>query len=54
MDMPFAQAKLHLSKLTASHYITLNTKIADQNMLERIRIAMLKKNTAVSNENFRN
>ena len=53
MDMPFTQAELYLSKLTASHFNTLNTKIANQNMLERILIAMLNKNMAVSNENFR-
>ena len=28
MDMPFAQAKLYLSKLTASHFNALNMKIA--------------------------
>ena len=33
MDMPFAQAELYLSKLTASHFNTLNTKIANQNVL---------------------
>ena len=54
MDVPFAQAELYLSKLTASHFNTLNTKIANQNMLERILIAMLNENMAVSNENFRN
>ena len=53
MDVPFAQAKLYLTKLTASHFNTLNTKIANQNVLERILIAMLNENTAVSNENFR-
>ena len=53
MDMPFAQAKQYLSKLTASHFSTLNMKIANQNVLKRILIAMLNKNTAVSNENFR-
>ena len=53
MDMQFAQAELYLSKLTASHFSTLNTKIANQNVLERILIAMLNENTAVSNENFR-
>ena len=53
MDMPFAQAELHLSKITASHFSTLNTKIANQNVLERILIAMLNQNMAVSNENFR-
>ena len=54
MDMPFVQAELYLSKLTASHFNALNTKIANQNVLERILIAMLNENTAVSNENFRN
>ena len=53
MDVPFAQAKLYLSKLTASHFSTLNTKIANQNMLKRILIAMLNENMAVPNENFR-
>ena len=51
MDMPFAQAELYLSKITASHFNTLNMKIANQNVLERILIAMLNENTAVSNEN---
>ena len=41
MDMPSVQAEQHLSKLTASHFHTLNTKIANQNVLERILIAML-------------
>ena len=54
MDVPFAQAELYPSKITASHFNTLNTKIANQNMLERILIAILNENTAVSNENFRN
>ena len=49
----FAQAELYLSKITASHFNTLNMKIANQNVLERILIAMLNENTAVSNENFR-
>ena len=53
MDMPFAQAELHLSKIAASHFNILNIKIANQNVLERILIAMLNENTAVSNENFR-
>ena len=54
MDVPFAQAKLYLTKLTSSHFNTLNMKIANQNVLERILIAMLNENMAVSNENFRN
>ena len=52
MDMPFAQAELYLSKITASHFSTLNTKITNQNMLKRILIAMLNENMAKSNENF--
>ena len=47
------QAELYLSKITASHFSTLNMRIANQNMLERILIAMLNENTAKSNENFR-
>ena len=53
MDVPFAQVELYLSKITASHFNTLNTKIANQNVLERILIAMLNENMAVPNENFR-
>ena len=53
MDMPFMQAKHYLSNLTASHFSTLNTKIANQNVLKRILIAMLNENKADSNENFK-
>ena len=53
MDMPFAQAKLYLSKIITSHFSTLNMKIANQNVLKRILIAMLNENMAVLNENFR-
>ena len=53
MDVPFAQAERYLSKITASHFITLNTKFPNQNVLERILIAMLNKNKANWNENFR-
>ena len=53
MDVPFMQAKQYLSKLTASHFSTLNTKFANQNVLERILIAMLNENKADWNENFR-
>ena len=52
MDMPLAQAELYMSKVTASHINVLDTKIANQNVLERILIAMLNENTAVSNENL--
>ena len=53
MDMPFAQAEQYLSKLTASHFSTLNVDIANQNVLKRILIAMLNENLAKWNENFR-
>ena len=53
MDVPFAQAKQYLSKLTASHFGTLNTRFANQNMLERILIAMHNKNKDNCDENFR-
>ena len=53
MDMPFAQAKQYLSKITASHFSTLNMEIASQNMLKRILIVMRNENQADSNENFR-
>ena len=54
MDMPFVQAQLYISKVSASHFNVLNLKIANQNVLEKILIAMLNENKAVSNENFRN
>ena len=53
MDMPLAQAEQYLSKITTSHFSTLNMKIANQNVLKRILIAMHNENKAVSNENFR-
>ena len=53
MDMLFVHAERYLSKLTTSHFSTLNTKIANQNMLKRILIAMLNENKAYSNENFK-
>ena len=53
MDVPFAQAKQYLSKITASHFSTLNTKFANQNVLEMILIAMLNANKTDWNENFR-
>ena len=53
MDVPFMQANLYLSKITASHFSTLNMKITNQNMLKRALIAMLNENMAVSNENCR-
>ena len=53
MDVPFAQAEPYLSKITASHFSTLNTEIIKQNVLKRILIAMLNENMAFPNENFR-
>ena len=53
MDVLFTQAEQYLSKITASHFSTLNTKFANQNMLKRILIAMLNENKANWNENFR-
>ena len=51
MDMPFTPAEL--TKLTASHFNTLNMKIANQNMLKMILIAMHNENKADCNENFK-
>ena len=53
MDVRFVQAEQYLSKLTVSHFSTLNPKIANQNMLKRILIAIFNKNKANLNENFR-
>ena len=53
MDVPFAQAEQYLSKITTSHFSTLNMDFANWNMLKRILIAMLNKNKANCNENFR-
>ena len=53
MDMLFMQAELYLSKLTASHFGTLNMRIANQNVLKRILSAMHDENKANCNENFR-
>ena len=53
MDVPFVQAEQYLSKITASHFSTLNMKITNQNVLNKILIAMLNENKADSNENFR-
>ena len=53
MDMLFVPAELYLSKLTASHFGTLNTRIANQNVLKRILTAMHNENKANCNENFR-
>ena len=53
MDRPFMPAKLYSIKLTASHFSTLNTRIANQNVLKTILIAMYHENKADYNENFR-
>ena len=53
MDVPFMHAEWYLSKLTASHSSTLNTKFANWNMLKRILIAILNENKANCNENYR-
>ena len=53
MDVLFTQAEQYLSKITATHFSTLNGKNANQNMLKRILIAMLNENKANWNENFR-
>ena len=53
MDVPFMQADRYLSKLTASHFTTLNMKVANWNMLKRLLIAMLNENKADCNENFK-
>ena len=39
MDGLFTQAEQYLSNLTASHFSTLNTKIANLNVLKKILIA---------------
>ena len=53
MVVPFAQAERYLSKITASHFSTLNMKIANQNVVKRILIAMHNENKADCNENSR-
>ena len=53
MDMPFVPAELYLRKLSNPHFSTLNMKIANQNVLKRILIAMHNENKADCNENFR-
>ena len=53
MDVPFAQAEQYLSKITTSHFTTLNTDFVNWNVLKRILIAMLNENKADCNENFR-
>ena len=52
-DMLCMPAEQYLTKLTASHFSALNKKIAIQNMLKQILIAMHNENMANCNENFR-
>ena len=53
MDGLFTQAEQYLSKLTTTHFNTLNMDFANRNVLKRIPIAMLNENKANGNENFR-
>ena len=53
MHMLFVSADLYLSKFTTSHFGTINPKIANQNTLKRIVIAMHNENKTDCNENFR-
>ena len=46
-------AELYLIKLTTSHFSTLDMKIANQNVLKTILIAMHNENKADYSENFR-
>ena len=51
--LPFMQADGLLLKLTASHFNAMNNKITNQNVLERILIAMQDENKADCNGNLR-
>ena len=53
MDVPFAQAEQYLSKLTTSHFGTLNMDFANWHVLKRVPIVILNENKADCNENFR-
>ena len=46
-------SQLYLLKLTTSYFSTLNTRIANLDMLKMILIAMHNENKADCNENFR-
>ena len=52
-DQLFTPAELYLSKLGASHFSTSNMRIANENMLKMLLIAMDNKNKADCNENHR-
>ena len=49
----FTQAEQYISKLRASHFGILKMKFANQNVLERILVAMHNENKANCNGNFR-
>ena len=53
MDTLFMPAKQYLIKLTTSHFSTPNMRIANQNILKMILIAMHNENKADYNGNFR-
>ena len=53
VDMLFAPAELYLTKLTISHFSTLNMKIANQNMPKMDSHTMHNENMADCNENSR-
>ena len=47
MDVLFAQAERYLSKLTTSHFSTLNVDFTNLNVLKRIVIAMLNEKRSI-------
>ena len=53
MDILYASAEQYLSKLTASHFSTLNTKDANQNVQKWILFPMHNKNEANCNKHLR-
>ena len=53
MDMLWVPAELYLSKFTSTHFSTLHTKIANQNVLKRIPIAMHNETETDFNKNLR-
>ena len=53
MAMLFMQAEQYLFSLATSHFGTLNMRIANQNVLKWILIAMHNENKADCNENSR-
>ena len=53
MDMPFVPDELYLTKLSTSHFSTLNIIVANQNMLKMFLIALHNENKADCNENYR-